>query len=73
MWHNNVRLIRTHSKNSTQQAWALIDGIPGWISIRPLSPDGVTNVFLILTTALANSRNVDVLIDHGQITEATLR
>ncbi|HET9257866.1 MAG TPA: hypothetical protein VFO16_22065 [Pseudonocardiaceae bacterium] len=73
MWYNNLSVISTHCKNSAQQAWAFIQGFSGWISIKPQSPDGVTNVFLLLTTALANSRKVDVLIDNGQITEATLR
>jgi len=73
MWHNNLTVISTHCKNPTQQAWAFIQGFSGWISIKPQSPDGVTNVFLLLTTGLANNRKVDVLIVDGQITEATLR
>lgn len=73
MWHYDLSVIRTHSKNPTQQAWAIVQGFPNWLSIRPQSPDGVTNVFLILTVALANNRKVDVLIVNGEITEATLR
>ncbi len=76
MWYNNVKVMRTHCKNGTQMAWALISGIPGisgWLSIKPNSADGVTNVFLVLCAALANNRSVDVLIESGQVTQATLR
>ncbi|WP_029429553.1 hypothetical protein [Blastococcus sp. URHD0036] len=73
MWQNNLTVISTHCKNPAQQAWAIIQGFSGWLRIRPNSPDGVTNVFLLLTTALANNRKVDVLIVDNEITEATLR
>jgi hypothetical protein len=75
MWHNDKTVVATHTKNGTQNAWAIINGvgISGWISIRPASADGVTNVFMILCTALANNRKVDVLIENGQILEATLK
>jgi hypothetical protein len=73
MWHNNLTVISTHCKNPTQQAWVIIQGFSGWLRIKPQSPDGVTNVFLLLTTALANNRKVDALIVNNEITEATLR
>jgi hypothetical protein len=74
MWHNNKQVTRTHAKNSTQQAWAIISGVGnGWIRIRPNAADGVSNVYLILSTALANNRRVDVLVTNNEITEATLR
>lgn len=75
MWHNDKTVIATHTKNSTQNSWALVSGvgINGWIRIRPASADGVTNVFMILCAALANSRKVDVLIENGEILEATLK
>lgn len=73
MWHNDLSVIRTHSKNPTQQAWAIIQNLSGWLRIRPQSPDGVSNVLLILTVALANNRKVDVLVVDNEITEATLR
>ena len=73
MWHNDLSVIRTHCKNPTQQAWAIIQNFSGWLRIKPNSPDGVTNVFLILTAALANNRKVDVLIVNNEIIEATLR
>jgi hypothetical protein len=54
-------------------AWAVIGGLGGWHRILPASPDGVTNVFTILSIALANSRRVDVYIKAGNIEQATLR
>jgi hypothetical protein len=54
-------------------AWAIISGISGWLRIKTLSADGVTNVFMILSTALANNRTVDVYIRNNQIEQATLR
>jgi hypothetical protein len=54
-------------------AWAIIDGISGWRKIRPTSNDGVTNIFMILSTARANNRRVDVYIRDGYIEMATLR
>ena len=75
MWYWNRIVVRTHAKNGSRMAWAIIPGvgIPGWIRIRPATPDGVTNVFMILCAALANSRRVDVFIQGGSITQATLR
>lgn len=72
MWHNNKSVTRTHAKNGTQMAWAVIGGLGGWRRITPNAPDGVTNVFTILSCALANNRKVDVLIVNDQIQQATL-
>lgn len=73
MWHNNKKVVRTHAKNGSQMAWAVIGGLGGWHRIRTVSPDGVTNVFMILCAALANGRSVDVFIMNGLIDQATLR
>lgn len=74
MWHNNKSIIRTHSKNGGQQCWAIVDGISGWKRVKPNTADGVANVFLILSAALANGRKADVFIDgSNQISQATLR
>jgi hypothetical protein len=74
MWHNNLQVSRTHAKNGAQLAWAIVPGVgSGWLQIKPDSADGVTNVFMILSTALANNRSVDVYVQSGQITQATLR
>jgi hypothetical protein len=73
MWYNNKSVIRTHCKNGTKTAYAIIDGISGWKMIRPNSTDGVTNIFMILSVARANGRNVDVYIQDNYIEQATLR
>ena len=74
MWHNNLQVTRTHAKNGTQLAWAIVPGVDsGWLRIKPNSADGVTNVFMILSAALANNRRVDVYVQNGEITQATLR
>lgn len=75
MWQNAKTVLRTHAKNPAQMAWAIIQGLNNnnWIRIRPNSPDGVMNVHIILSVALANNRQVDVLVVNNEITEATLR
>jgi M6 family metalloprotease-like protein len=71
-WQYNLSVVRTHAKNGAQMGWAIVDG-GGWLRVRPLSSDGVTNIFMILCEALANGRNVDVLVTDGQISEVMLR
>lgn len=71
-WHSNKSVIRTHTKYHSQMAWVLFNQ-SCWIRIRPQSPDGVTNLLMIFSQALANNRKVDVYIRNGQIQEATLR
>ena len=73
MWYNNRTVIRTHSKNGSQMAWAIIDGISGWLRVRPGTADGVTNVFIILNVAFANNHRVDVYVRNNYIEQATLR
>lgn len=73
MWYNGQTVVRTHAKDGTRMAWAIISGMSGWKRIRPTSADGVTNILLILSMALANNRKVDVLIDNNEITQATLQ
>ena len=74
MWHNDKQVSRTHCKNGTQQAWAIITGVgSGWLRIKPNSADGVTNIYMILSAALANNRKVDVFVTNNEISEATLR
>lgn len=71
-WSNNRTVVRTHAKNGAQQTWAILDGT-GWVRVKPNAADGVTNNFVVLCEALANGHKVDVLLQGGQITQATLR
>ena len=73
MWYSNRIVVRTHAKNGSRMAWAIIAGLGNWHRILPASPDGVSNVFTILSVALANNRRVDVFIKAGNIEQATLR
>lgn len=73
MWHKNKSVIRTGAKNGGQQAWAIVQGVgSGWLRIKPAAPDGVSNIHLILSTALANNRKVDVYVVGDEISQATL-
>ena len=73
MWHNNKSVVRTHAKDGSKLAYAIISGMSGWKRIRPSQSDGVSNIHLLLSTALANNRRVDVYIENNQISQATLR
>jgi hypothetical protein len=73
MWYFNKAVIRALSKNGTRMVWAIVDGISGWKKVRSTSVDGVENILLILSTAKANGRNVDVYINGNEIEQATLR
>ncbi|MDH5669782.1 MAG: S8 family serine peptidase [Nitrospira sp.] len=71
-WQYNKKVTRTHAKHQTQMGWAIIEG-GSWLRVKPRTPDGVTNTFMILCEALANNRKVDVYLRDGQIEQATLR
>ncbi len=71
-WHSNKSVIRTHVQDHSQRVWVLFHQ-SCWIRIRPQSPDGVSNLLMIFSQALANNRKVDVYIRNGQIQAATLR
>ena len=73
MWHNNRTVVSAHAKDGSRMAWAIISGISGWKRIRPNVPDGVTNLHLLLSVALANNRRVDVFIQNNEISQATLK
>lgn len=72
-WYNNQTVLRTHAKNTSQTAWAMISGMREWSRIRPRSADGTTDVLMILCQALANNRRVDIFLRNGQIEQANLR
>jgi len=74
MWYNDKQVTRTHAKNGTQQAWAIVSGVgSGWLRITPNAADGVSNIYMILNAALANNRKVDVYVTNNEISQATLR
>jgi hypothetical protein len=74
MWYNGKKVVRTHAKNGTQMAWAIVSGVGnGWLRITPATPDGVANIHMILSAALANGRLVDVFVQNNEISQATLQ
>jgi len=72
MWHYNVTIQRVYITNDPQNAWAVFNGISGWKRIKAGAADGVTNVGALLSTALANSRQVDVYLVGSEIQRAVL-
>lgn len=73
MWNNNRTVNQTYASSNTQNAWVLINGIPGWKKIRTHSTDGVTNCFSMLNAAKANGKIVDVYIVSNQVERVVLR
>jgi hypothetical protein len=73
MWYNNKSVTRTYTSKDSQNCWATISGISGWKKIRTGSADGVTNTFVTLNAAKANSRPVDVYIVANLIERAVMR
>lgn len=73
MWNNNRNVQRAYSSSHSKNSWAIISGISGWKKIRTLSSDGVTNNFIMLNSALANNRKVDVYIVSNQIERVVMR
>jgi hypothetical protein len=66
MWHNGVTVDSVFVHNTTQWAWANISGL-GWKRIKDGFPDGCTNLFVLLCTAKANGRKVNVDIDSSNL------
>ncbi len=68
-WVNNKKIISTFASPNTMNAWANIESL-GWKKVFPGSTDGVTNIFSILNSALANEKKASVYIDGDQIKRA---
>ncbi len=71
MWETNKAVQRVYSTKDGQNAWAQIAGV-GWRKIKTGAADGVTNTFVLLTAAKANSRTVNVYIVSNLIERAYL-
>jgi M6 family metalloprotease-like protein len=72
-WLNDCTVLRTHAKNGTKQTYVFLNGDSNWLQISGASTDGNTMLFMTMCQALANNRKVDVLLNGGQVTEATLK
>ncbi len=73
MWYNNITVTNAYTSHHSENAWAILSGISGWKKIKTGATDGVTNVFVVLSTAKANGRPVDVYIVNNLIERVTLR
>jgi hypothetical protein len=65
MWHTNKLVQYVYANVTSMYAFAIIEGLSGWIRISPSSPDGVTNVLDILNVAKANDKRVNVYVDSS--------
>ncbi|QTF90927.1 M6 family metalloprotease domain-containing protein [Halomonas sp. BM-2019] len=65
-WHNNKAVMQTYTTCHSQNAWARIQDL-GWRRVESGSADGVTNLFLALCEAQANSRSVNVYADGDKL------
>jgi Zn-dependent metalloprotease len=65
-WQYNKLVLATYTSPHSTNAWAYIEGL-GWRKVQSLSPDGVTNAFVLLTEAQASGRRVHVYADGSLI------
>jgi hypothetical protein len=72
-WNYNHKVNYTYAHHGSQYVYAYLDGGLGWKRVKTGAADGVTNLFLLLTTAKANDRQVHVNLDAADmITHAYL-
>lgn len=70
MWENNKAVQHVYATAGSQQVWAIFEGMAGWKRIAPGSPDGVTNVAKLLTTAKSYGRKVNVFMNNDNVERA---
>lgn len=69
-WHS-VTLDRVYATPHSQNAWAYLNGV-GWRKIQALSPDGVTNVFVMCCQARVSGKVIDLQATATDILTAYL-
>ena len=69
MWHYNRQVRQVYATSHKMNVYAAISGVPGsyWKKVKPIAPDGVTNVCTLLSTAKANNRLVHVYVVANEI------
>lgn len=67
MW---TKINQVYSTPHGQNCWAHLVGTNKWHKVQTLSPDGVTNVHLILTTAKGADRQVYATVDGAGLITA---
>jgi hypothetical protein len=63
MW---TKINQVYTSHHSQNGHAHLVGTNAWHKILPNAPDGVTNVFVLLTTAKGNDRQVYVVFDANK-------
>jgi hypothetical protein len=66
MWYYNRNVTATYANHTSQWAWANISGL-GWRRIKDGAADGVTNLFIMMNAACANSKLVHVYVDGSNL------
>ena len=72
MWHNNVKVQHYYVTAGEQSAFAIIQDLNGWKRVRTGSPDSVSNIGRLLSTAKAHGRSVRVFIDNDRIEQVMM-
>jgi len=68
-WQSNKSVLSTFTSPHSKNAWAYIQDV-GWRKVQDLTPDGVTNMFVLLVDAEAYNRKVTVYVDASLIYQA---
>lgn len=63
MW---TKINQVYTSNNAQNGWAHLVGTNAWHKILTGAADGVTNIFVLLTTAKGNDRQVYVVFDASK-------
>jgi M6 family metalloprotease-like protein len=67
-WVYGKQVLYVSGSHNTLWAHTIIEGFDGWRKIKPTSMDGVSNILVILKTAVAYRRRVNVLFEaNGEI------
>lgn len=68
-WQYNKSVLSTFTSPHSMNGWAYVQD-NGWRKIQPLTPDGVSKMFVLLVDAQAWNRKVHVYVDGSQIYQA---
>jgi uncharacterized protein YbjT (DUF2867 family) len=63
MW---TKINQVYSSRDAQNAWAHLASDNAWHKILPGAADGVTNVFVVLSTAKGNDKQAFIVLDAAK-------
>lgn len=61
-WQTNRKVSYVYAAYPSMVVYAIIEGVSGWLRVRPESPDGVSNVRTVLELAKAFDRRVHAYV-----------